>query len=165
MIEQSIIETVTNGRNAASCLTGKCSWRRQGTSVVSVRLWPVSASQRKQVTYNGPPRPDCRAARVPAGRHAPDPRSCFASAVWIFHQPCVATGSGPAYGPIAAPLNTDRCMSSPEKIPVKVEQTRPSSQRHHPLYEASPKIYPRHASGLFANWRILLVILTQLFLR
>ncbi len=50
-----------------------------------------------------------------------------------------------------------------KKIPVKVEQTRPSSRDTIPLYEASPKIYPRQASGLFANWRILLVILTQLF--
>ncbi|WP_174875534.1 cytochrome c oxidase accessory protein CcoG [Vogesella oryzae] len=45
-------------------------------------------------------------------------------------------------------------------IAVKVENPKPETVS---LYAAQKKIYPRSVKGLFANWRILFVVATQLF--
>ena len=49
-----------------------------------------------------------------------------------------------------------------KKIPVKVVNSKPQDVTEVSLYEVSKKLYPRHVTGLFANWRIAMVIITQL---
>lgn len=49
-----------------------------------------------------------------------------------------------------------------KKIPIKVENSKPDDTIEISLFEESKKIYPRQVSGIFAYWRIALVIITQL---
>ena len=49
-----------------------------------------------------------------------------------------------------------------KKIPVKVVNSKQPDSNEVSLYEVSKKLYPRHVTGLFANWRIATVIITQL---
>lgn len=48
-----------------------------------------------------------------------------------------------------------------KNIPIKVIPADKETQSA--LYEVRKKIYPRHVSGWWANWRILFVVLTQVF--
>ncbi|MCP9759233.1 cytochrome c oxidase accessory protein CcoG [Aquitalea sp. S1-19] len=50
------------------------------------------------------------------------------------------------------------------KIPIKVEQGTPSPKEPETrsLYEAQKKLYPKSVKGIFANWRILFILGTQL---
>ncbi|MEW9897573.1 cytochrome c oxidase accessory protein CcoG [Chitinivorax sp. PXF-14] len=51
-----------------------------------------------------------------------------------------------------------------KKIPVKViASNTPEAAEVQDLYEVRKKIYPRYISGLFNNWRIAMVVITQLF--
>lgn len=49
-----------------------------------------------------------------------------------------------------------------KKIPVKVVNSKQPDSNEVSLYEVSKKLYPRHVTGLFANWRIAMVVITQL---
>jgi cytochrome c oxidase accessory protein FixG len=49
-----------------------------------------------------------------------------------------------------------------KKIPVKVVNSKQDETIEISLFEEAKKIYPRSTSGLFAYWRIALVIITQL---
>lgn len=48
-----------------------------------------------------------------------------------------------------------------KNIPIKV--VPPDNETQSALYEVRKKIYPRYVSGWWANWRILFVVLTQVF--
>ena len=49
-----------------------------------------------------------------------------------------------------------------KKIPVKVVNSKQDEVVEISLFEQAKKIYPRQAKGLFNNWRIALVVITQL---
>lgn len=49
-----------------------------------------------------------------------------------------------------------------KKIPIKVENSKADDTIEISLFEESKKIYPRQVSGVFAYWRIALVVITQL---
>lgn len=53
-------------------------------------------------------------------------------------------------------------MKPAEGPPAKVIPITPVSAESQSLYEAQQKIYPRAISGVFARWRWLMVVLTQL---
>ncbi|MDN8693975.1 hypothetical protein Q0M89_14500, partial [Staphylococcus aureus] len=53
-------------------------------------------------------------------------------------------------------------MKPAEGPPAKVIPITPVPAESQSLYEAQQKIYPRAISGVFARWRWLMVVLTQL---